>query len=85
MSERSSDSGKMSRLDHILITPKLLHAVQTVEHVKVGRDNSDPAAVLMYLHWSHSNVGKGVFWCGPNTHKDLNYQKVLELPLHKIC
>ena len=65
----------MSWLDHVLITPNLLHAVQSIEHVKVDRQVSDHAAVVMHLDRSNSNVGKGVFQCEPNTHKYSNYQK----------
>ena len=70
-----STVGKMSRLDHILATPNLLSAIQSVEHVRVGRDVSDHKAVVMHLDWSHTNYGKGVFCCGANTHKDPIYQK----------
>ena len=65
--------GKMFRIDHILLTPNLLHAEQSIKHQKVGSHVSDHAAVVMHLDWSHANVGKGVFRCGPNTNKDLNY------------
>ena len=76
----------MSQLDHILITTNLLSAMHSVEHVMVGRNVSDHLAVVLYLDWSHSNNGKGVFLCGANTHKDPKYQKSVRLALVKaLC
>ena len=40
--------GKMSWLDHILATPNLLSAIQSVKHVRVGRYVSDHKALVSY-------------------------------------
>ena len=74
-----STVGKMSRLDHILATPNLLSSIQSVEHVRVGRDVPDHKAVVIHLDWSHTTYGKGVFRSGANTQKDPIYQKQIHI------
>ena len=49
----------------------------------MGREVSDHKAVVMYLDWSHTNYGRGVFRCGANTHKDPNYQKRVRVAFSK--
>ena len=54
--------------------------------MRVGRDVSDHKTVVIYLDWSHTNYGKGVFRCGANTHKDAISQKRITLALNKaLC
>jgi len=38
---RNAALGKQSRIDHILISPNLLHAVKKIEHVNYGRLGRD--------------------------------------------
>ena len=76
----------MSWLDHILATPNLLRAIQSVDYVRVGRGVSDHKVVVMHLDWLNTNYGRGVFRCGANTHKDPIYQKRVRLALVKaLC
>ena len=73
----------MSRLDDILATPNLLSCIESVEHVRVGREVSDHEAVVMHIDWSHTNYGKGVLCCGSNTHKYPIYKKRVRFAFSK--
>ena len=74
---------KQSRIDHILISPNLLHAVKKIEHVNYGRRVSDHSAVVMTLDWAETDKGQGVFRCGAETHKNKNYQEIIHCSFFK--
>merc|ERR1712002_42846 len=80
---RNATLGKQSRIDHILISPNLLHAVKKIEHVNYGRKVSDYSAVVMTLDWAETDKGQGVFCCGAETHKDKNYQEIIYSSFYK--
>ena len=80
---RNAALGKQSRIDHILISPNLLHAVKKIEHVNYGRKVSDHSAVVMTLDWAETDKGQGVFRCGAETHKDKNYQEIIFCSFYK--
>ena len=46
----------MSRLDHILVIPNLLSAIQSVEHLRAGRGVSIHKAVVIHLDWSKTHI-----------------------------
>ena len=75
--------GKQSRIDHILISPNLMHAVKKIEHVNYGRKVSDHSAVVMTLDWAKTDKGQGVFRCGAETHKNVNYQGIMDCSFYK--
>ena len=75
--------GKQSRIDHILISPNLMHAVKKIEHVNYGRKVSDHSAVVMTLDWAETDKGQGVFRCGVGTHKNVNYQGIIHCSFYK--
>ena len=58
---RSANCDKQSRIDHILLSPSLLDAVQSIEHVYYGRKVSDHSTVVMKLDWAETNTGQGSF------------------------
>merc|ERR1712105_80934 len=80
---RNATLGKQSRIDHILISPNLLHAVKQIDHVKYGRKVSDHSAVVMTLDWAETDKGQGVFRCGAETHKNKNYQGIIDCSFFK--
>ena len=80
---RNAALGKQSRIDHILISPNLMHAVKKIEHVNYGRKVSDHSAVVMTLDWAETDKGQGVFRCGAETHKDKNYQELMFCSFYK--
>merc|ERR1712030_25697 len=80
---RNAALGKQGRIDHILISPNLLHAVKNIEHVNYGRKVSDHSAVVMTLDWAETDKGQGVFRCGAETHKDKNYQEIIYCSFYK--
>merc|ERR1712208_279870 len=69
--------------DHILISPNLMHAVKKIEHVRYGRKVSDHSAVVMTLNWAKTDKGQGVFRCGAETHKNVNYQGIMDCRFYK--
>merc|ERR1711947_37336 len=75
--------GKQSRIDHILISPNLMHAVKKIEHVNYGRKFSDHSAVVLTLDWTETDKGQGVFRCGAETHKNPNYQELIDCSIYK--
>ena len=80
---RNAALGKQSCIDHILISPNLLHAVKKIEHVNYGRKVSDHSAVVMTLDWAETDKGQGVFRCGAETHKNKNYQEIIYCSFYK--
>merc|ERR1712215_121105 len=70
---RSANRDKQSRIDHILLSPSLLDAVKSIEHVYYGRKVSNHSAVVMKLDWAETNTGQGIFRCCANTHKNKKY------------
>ena len=80
---RNAALGKQSRIDHILISPNLMHAVKKIEHVNYGRKVSDHSAVVMTLDWAETDKGQGVFRCGAETHKNVNYQGIIHCSFYK--
>jgi len=75
--------GKQSRIDHILILPNLMHAVNKIEDVNYGRRVSDHSAVVLTLDWTEIDKGQGVFRCGAETHKNPNYQELIDCSFYK--
>ena len=80
---RNAALGKQSRIDHILISPSLLHAVKKIEHVNYGRRVSDHSAVVMTRDWVQTDKGQGVFRCGAETHKNKYYQDIIFCSFYK--
>merc|ERR1712002_59874 len=80
---RNVARGKQSRIDHILISPTLMHAVKNIEHVNYGRRVSDHSAVILTLDWAETDKGQGVFRCGAETHKNKNYQELMHCSFYK--
>ena len=74
---RTANRDKQSRIDHILLSPSLLDAVKSIEHVYYGRKVSDHSAVVMKLDWAETNTGQGIFRCGADTHKNTRYQELI--------
>ena len=74
---RSANRDKQSRIDHILLSPSLLDAVKSIEHVYYGRKVSDHSAVVMKLDWAETNTGQGIFRCGADTHRNVKYQELI--------
>merc|ERR1712215_545326 len=56
---RTANRDKQSRIDHILLSPSLLNAVKSIEHVYYGRKVSNHSAVVMKLDWAENNTGQG--------------------------
>merc|ERR1712002_919956 len=75
--------GKQSRIDHILLSPSLMHAVKKIEHVNYGRKVSDHSGVVLTLDWAETDKGQGVFRCGAETHKNKNYQELMQCSFYK--
>ena len=80
---RNAALGKQSCIDHILISPSLLHAVKKIEHVNYGRRVSDHSAVVMTLDWAETDKGQGVFRCGAETHKNKYYPDIIFCSFYK--
>ena len=74
---RTASYDKQSRIDHILLSPSLLDAVKSIEHIYYGRRISDHSAVVMKLDWAETNTGQGIFRCGADTHKNKKYQELI--------
>ena len=55
-----------------------MHAVKKIEHVNYGRRVSDHSAVVLTLDWTETDKGQGVFRCGAETHKNPNYQQLMD-------
>ena len=70
-------------IDHILLSPSLIHAVKKIEHVNYGRRVSDHSAVVMTLDWAQTDKGQGVFRCGAETHKNIQYQDIIFCSFYK--
>ena len=75
--------GKQSRIDHILLSPSLIHAVKKIEHVNYGRRVSDHSVVVMTLDWAETDKGQGVFRCGVETHTNEQYQDLIYCSFYK--
>merc|ERR1711947_50009 len=78
---RNAALGKQSCIDHILISPNLLHAVKKI--VNNGRKVSDHSGVVMTPDWAETDKGQGVFRCGGETHKNKQYQKIVFCSFYK--
>merc|ERR1711947_37127 len=78
---RNAALGKQSCIDHILISPNLLHAVKKI--VNYGRRVSDHSGVVLTLDWAETDKGQGVFRCGAETHKNKNYQGLMHCSFYK--
>ena len=74
---RTANFDKQSRIDHILLSPSILDAVKSIEHIYYGRRISDHSAVVMKLDWAETNTGQGLFRCGADAHKNKNYQELI--------
>ena len=74
---RTANFDKQSRIDHILLSPSILDAVKSIEHIYYGRRISDHSAVVMKLDWDETNTGQGIFRCGADTHKNKKYQELI--------
>merc|ERR1712074_391795 len=68
--QRNVAWGKQSRIDHILLSPSLMHAVKKIEHVNYGRRVSDHSGVVLTLDWAE-------------THKNKNYQGLMQCSFYK--
>ena len=74
---RTASFDKQARIDHILLSPSILDAVKSIEHIYYGRRILDHSAVVMKLDWAETNTGQGLFRCGADTHKNKKYQELI--------
>ena len=57
--------------------------LKKIEHVNYGRRVSDHSAVVMTLDWAETDKGQGVFRCGAETHKNIQYQDIIFCSFYK--
>ena len=80
---RTKDSKKRSRLDYGLISPSLAPYLKNVEHIAHHYENTDHSTISLEIDITNSEIGKGVFRCPPNIHKNLNYQILMKNTIKK--
>ena len=80
---RSTAWDKKSRIDHILLSPSLFHAVKKMVHVNYGRKVSHHSAVAMAMDWVETDKGQTVFRCGAETHKNKQYQNIITCSFYR--
>ena len=73
---RTKNCKKRSRLDLSLISPSLLTAVTSMDHLAHPYTVTDHSSLLLKLDFTHTIQGKGTFRCPAGLHNDPTYHRL---------